>query len=526
MAKKRDDDAKRDELEAAETEDEAAEIADEDETVDAAPEEAAEEDAKAAADEATEEAAAEDEELAAAEAEEEPEEVEEEKPRLKPKVTGLTLTLCILNVAAALGFLFLLMLDYEKRQAFTFAAFSHEMVLSSVGTNEDKEGATAGAAAQPIPGDAFQLTIYGAEIPPDVLRELMSDLGNPVGSIEQEMARLKGALPGEIQGVAKQGVDALKDDAAKRKKIGELLYPLCRDPMQVEKLEKRISGAQGPAALDPLVQDAYERRILADILLPVEVFRPSDPERALLEKVADLDATKLEDVRDLLSRRLDAASKDKYDGSVHFGKDWDNQPRWTIEKRQNAAFILVSVAYARKHLDRNAKLEDQLLAPKGLERAQRISGLYDFTQACQAYDDAVRKLETRVLDAIALEREGFQLEANKEKRSAGFADKHVALINQIRQVQLRIRQAEERVKDLEQQRDRAAKLVEERTKLRTDVQTRIVEERAKTAKAAEELRELQKQLFDAQRVLADAVETNVQLARQIRQLSGVKEAQP
>lgn len=539
---KRDDD---DDFDASEAEvEEAAEIADADDEV----AEAAEDDA----------------EVADADAEDyEDEPYEEEKPRLKPKVTMLTLVLCLLNVLAALGFVFMLMLNYDRRQAYTFLAAQQEFQLIGAGTLEDREGETAGEATLPAQklssqelkaahaerrvgpasgefspvenGIRFQLNT--GDLAPEVLKEWMSDVGEPVGTIEEEFNRLQKKLPGEIQAAADKVVENYKkaDDATKQNKVLSLLYPLCLNPMQVQRLEKKVRGdankvpATLGAPLDQMLKEAVERRILADILIPVEMFRPSAPDRRVLENVADVNEVKLDDVRKLLSDRLSAAASDKYDGGVHFGEEWNGQKRWTIEKRQNGAFLLLCLALTPNYaqLEKGAKFEDRFLNPKGLERAQRISGIYDFTAACKAYNDVAKRLEKRIADAIALDREGFYHQvANEMKRSVGFADKHAELIFRIRQVQIQIATAEKRLEDLKGQRDRAAKLVEERTDHKVKVEKQIVQDRAATAKRVAELRELQQQLHRALVELADAAEANAQLADSIRRLSGVKGAQP
>src|SRR5207244_12160799 len=96
---------------------------------------------------------------------------------------------------------------------------------------------------------------YTGERTPALFKELMGDLGNPVGSIEEEMARIKGTLFNDIQGVAGQLAESMKaDDAAKRAKIAMLLYPLCFNPLQVENLAKTIKNAQG-GSLAALLED-------------------------------------------------------------------------------------------------------------------------------------------------------------------------------------------------------------------------------------------------------------------------------
>jgi hypothetical protein len=513
----------------------------------------AEEAAHAEEAEAEDAAKAEDAEKADSEAgDAEPPEGEEaqapEKPTPKPKITGLTLTLCILNVAAVFGFVFLVILDYGKRQAYTYAAYQNEFHLRGVGLNEERDGVTAGVETLPRQRltpealkaafssrggasvsepfapveDGLRYHLYGES---EQLKELVKDLGT-AGNIEDEMARIKGGLFNQIEAVAKELSQSMEkaDEAAKKAQIAMLLYPLCFNPMQVEKLEAKIKNAKGNMMVTAMLEDAVQRRILADILLPVEMYRPGDPkETAILEKAADKDEVPLDKLQQLMKDRLDEAAAAKYDGKVHYGPEWSQVPRWTIEKRQNAAFLLVSLAYANKHLP-GKKDDEQLLDPKNLERAQRISGLFDFTQACVNYNEAVQKLEQRVIDAIALDREGFFVQAGA--RSDSFADRHAAAVQQIRLVQLQIRQAQERVKDLQDQIDRAKKLVEDRTAQKTETEDRINQERKITAKRAEELRVLQQQLYRALAELADAADINARLEADIRRLSGVKGSEP
>jgi hypothetical protein len=199
----------------------------------------------------------------------------------------------------------------------------------------------------------------------------------------------------------------------------------------------------------------------------------------------------------------------------------------TAEKRQNAAFLLVSIAFARKHLDPGAKLDDQLLVPNGLLRAQRIVGLYDFTAAAQQLAQAFASLNERVVRALAVEREGFQVEVNNQlKRSEGFVDKQALEVSRIRDEQLNIRKAEERIKDLESQLARTKKLYEERVAHVKDLGDRIAKARVQTQKDAEDLRAMQRQLFEAHKKLADAAEINLRLERQVRELSTSKRNEP
>jgi len=531
MAKRDDDDLDVDDIADDEADDEADEAEEADEDADDA------EDAEDADDEGG------DDDDGASDDDEEAEEAEPAKPVKKAKITGLTLTLIILNVLASIGFLFLLLMNYERRQGFTHAGIEHEAVAIGVGTEEDQKGATAGTVTLPqgrlsskelsdaVPGGetvgawegGFDYLLYGDAVSDEVRKKLLSDVGEPVLTIEEEMRRLKTSLPAKIEETAKSILDGAKGDADKRTKISFLLLPICFDVLQVDKLDKRIQAAQG-AELDALLLDAGQRRLVADILNPVEIYRPGDIEskKPFIEKVADLDLMKLDDVKEALTRRLDAAAKDKYDGETFLGKQWDNQPRWTIEKRQNAAFLLVSIGYLRNPMSVAPKtpFEERLLIPNGDKRAQRIAGLYDFTAACANYIEALETLQDRVQTALLVDREGFSIKVdNQDRQSDGFVDRRADAIQNIRDVQLNIRRAQERFADLTQQKDKANKLYKDRLAHVKDVQARIQKARTQTAKDAEALRKLQDELFEAQKVLADADALNQRLLREIQLLN-------
>jgi hypothetical protein len=542
MAKRDDDDLDIDDIaEGADEADEAEEAADDADEVEDADDD---EDAEEADDEGG------DDDDGASDDEDEAEEEEPAKPVKKAKITGLTLTLIILNVLGSIGFLVLLLMNYERRQGFTHAGIEHEATVAGVGTEEDQKGVTAGTSTLPVPrsmsadelsnavpgGDrvaawegGFDFLLYGDAVSPEVRKKIMSDAGEPVLTIEEEMRRLKTALPAKIEETAKSILDSAKGDADKRTKISALLLPICFDVYQVDKLDKRVQAAQG-AQLDALLMDVGQRRIIADILNPVEIYRPGDIEskKPFIEKVADLDLMKLEDVKDALTRRLDAAAKDKYDGETFLGKQWDNQPRWTIEKRQNAAFLLVSVAYARNPMpEPKASFEEKLLIQNARKRAERIAGLYDYTAACANYIDALETLQDRVQTALLVDRDGFSIKIKgQDRQSQGFVDRHADAIQDIQDIKLNIRRATERLGDLTKQRDDANKLYKERLAHVKNVEARIVKARSQTAQDAQKLRKLQDELFEAQKVLADAAAINQQLLEQIDMLTRTPEQAP
>jgi DNA repair exonuclease SbcCD ATPase subunit len=267
----------------------------------------------------------------------------------------------------------------------------------------------------------------------------------------------------------------------------------------------------------------------------VNIYRPSDLEKFAVEKIADLDAFKLDQLQALLQQRLDHAIAGRYSSELHVGKAFDDvaaeagpnaQERDAIEKRHAAAFLLFALSQLR------APDSAEPLLPNQFERAQVVSGLYEFAQAAQNYVRSLRELEGRVLDAIAADRRGYEVTIRKKLddgkevevpgTTSGFVDEHAAEIARLKKVVAHIRHAEERLKDLQSQRDRYQKQHEERLAHLTETTKKLTDARANTAKTLAELQQLQKELFRAQVELSDAAERNFRLEALIRQAEGMK----
>src|SRR5262249_18284730 len=69
------------------------------------------------------------------------EEAYEEEPRGRTSL--LTVILCVLNVAAAAGFTFLLVMDYQKRQSWSRAVFLHDLKITGLPLKEETDGTSA-----------------------------------------------------------------------------------------------------------------------------------------------------------------------------------------------------------------------------------------------------------------------------------------------------------------------------------------------------------------------------------------------
>ncbi len=484
------------------------------------------------------------------------------KPKPKGKNTTLTLVLCGFNVAAALAFIVLLLLDYNKRHEWTYAAFMNELFIQGLPLQSEEIGISASrvsGARQKLStkqisdvlsqrggkgsGEAFWVvdepfsnSITPQALTPVVLKDYFGNLGTPVSTLEEEVKRLKEKVLADIANAARGAAGALKDDDAKRKFASRVLLSLAYDVHQVEALDKKIKAAKGKA-LDDLIEDACQRRMLVDILAPCEIFRPGAVSAPLQNKVADLDKFKLDELQNLLRKRFDVAIADKFDGDVHLSKDWDAEKRLTTEKRATIGFLLLTIATLQKP-EADAKQPDNInyvaLYPDGsgagtpnMLRAQTVLGLYEFAAAAQNLPVAWDVLEKRMAQAIQVDREGytfvytdkggkFKDSANKPARNDAFIDKHATEIQALRDVVLEIRKAENTLAALKVQNATAQKIYEFRAEQLKELTARLQGARTVTKAKVAELNELQKQLFQAQQVLAGAQDRNLSLEKAIQ----------
>src|SRR5205823_12228882 len=97
-----------------------------------------------------------------------------------------------------------------------------------------------------------------------------------------------------------------------------------------------------------------------------------------------------------------------------------------------------------------------------------------------------------------------------------FLDKHRAQVQRIRDLADKVTQAKERHRIAAEQSKQAKKLYEDRLEHQEVITKKVVGARKETGRLAGELRELQRQLFQAQVELAEAAEINYRLEREIR----------
>ncbi len=160
-------------------------------------------------------------------------------------------------------------------------------------------------------------------------------------------------------------------------------------------------------------------------------------------------------------------------------------------------------------------------------RAQTVLGLYEFAASAQNLPVAWDVLEKRMAQAIQVDREGYTFVytdkggkfkdfVNKPARNDAFIDKHATEIQALRDVVLEIRKAENTLVALKLQNATVQKIYEFRAEQLKELTARLDVARKVTSTKVAEINELQKQLFQAQQVLAGAQDRNLGLEKAIQ----------
>jgi hypothetical protein len=142
--------------------------------------------------------------------------------------------LAILNVLAALGFVYLAAADWGKRHAWAYSVFRHELIIDGLPVDESETSADDKA---PI---VDRISDKSAE---DIFRQAG---GQPVKTQRAAVKQLHDQVRAKIQGAT--------DEAAQRQALYDTLLPLTRNFRERELLEERILGKE-KAPIDQLLSD-------------------------------------------------------------------------------------------------------------------------------------------------------------------------------------------------------------------------------------------------------------------------------
>ncbi|MBM4071847.1 MAG: hypothetical protein FJ271_23420 [Planctomycetes bacterium] len=470
-----------------------------------------------------------------------PEDSEDRPARPKPGVTPLTLILCVLNVLAAGGFLFLLAMDLSKRQAWSHAVFMHDLALQGVPLDEEAKGPSASqitfprqtVGAEELKNAMSQRAVKGSEgvlpatftvtaiKPEDLTPETLNDWfkgieGGPVKTLDEEIGRVKKELPEKIAAAAQEVAASVKTEADQRALLQQYLLNMAYTIYQVQDVAKKVKDLPAAQLNDKLV-DAAQRRLLIDILVPLDASRPAEVSDRTLQQVSQLDKLPLDRLQNLLLRRIDELLADKFEPTLHFGKDWADQTRDTVDRRHAIAYFLFTLSQVKKP---NSN-PPQTLYP--VERVQAVVGLHQSALSAQALARALVGVQDRLLGALSADRDGgvFQGKDGPD-RTAGFVDRYRDEVQRLRTLVSLLKLRQNRLDDLQLRIKGHTENRDDRAKQVKDVTKKIIEARTETARQMAELAKMTDRFFTAKRQLADAQEVNLRLERQIGIYEGLK----
>jgi hypothetical protein len=478
--------------------------------------------------------------------------------RPTPKVTMTTYILIGLNLLAAPAFLYVLFADHEVHTQHVYRTIYNFTRIYGLPLESEETPASIYAETRSVirlnaeqlkaafigrrtgfspPGsepfvavdESVPMHIRPSDMSEMLLKDVFSEVSNPVKTLDAEIKRIQDTLPGTIETAAKDVVAKTKAED-KRGAIKKILLPIAWDVWQVKRLNDKLDAVKDDA-LDDMLLDAVQRRIYYDILAPLNIHRAGADDDYKIEKMAAVDSYvmkfkdgdvklegyKIDDLKGFLLQRLKAAQAEKYDPEVHLGKRWPSDAasmtRDNNERRHVIAYILFT------HGQVQTPTLKEYLIPKGLDRAQVVSGLNEFTSASVQYVIAQRILQQRIAEAIRVDREGWILtlkDKGEISRTNGFIDEYEAEVQRLIRIFENIDTAQKRIADLTVQRDQFTKLYAQRDQQQKDIMKKLLSARQDTEKLAKDLRGLQKQLHESLLELADAAERNFRLEAQIR----------
>lgn len=499
-------------------------------------------------------------------------EVPPEKVGPRPKVTILTMILIFLNMVAALGFVFLMSLNFQKRQAWAFATFQRDLEIQGLPLKEEDHGQSASRAALPrmtFSGETLRAafskrggplarvpeafkdidepmahTIEPRYLTADILKAYFGDaLGPTVPTLEDEIARLKTEFPRMVADAAKARVEIVKkiaDPDKRRDEVRRLVLPAAYSTKQIRDINTLITTASADKLLE-ILDEGLQRRLILEALTPVETFRPGTldkkDDKFLIIRAGDLEAYPLAELKRQFEKRMDAAVADKFDGEMFFGEPFAGKPRGSIEKRMTIGLTLLSIAHVHEPVDDGKP--PKYLAPEGVERAKKVLGLWEFAHSALNYTFCLgmlygetyferdkagkdRIVSVGLLTNIKADREGFMIiedPKTKEKKvlpGASFWDRHDAIVGEIIDLQRDLHATKGRLDAAAAQNKLAEKTYSARVTHLADTVDRLSKSRARTLELVAKARELQEQLFEAQVRLVDAAEANFRLEEDIR----------
>ena len=374
--------------------------------------------------------------------------------------------------------------------------------------------------------------------------------GPPLATIDEEVQRVKEEFFKKVDELAETALqEAIKigqaDVAALKKKnnlstfqqqeiindakrglVANLLLSQAYTAHQIDTMYKAI---RMQTELDEFAKDAFKRRVYLDVLQPLQYYRPwgrkpqpkdpnappptkpnpkpaTIPAYEIVENGADFTQIPLEKLREQLEKRFDLALEQTTPDGFQQG---------SIEKRNSASFLLVTVSYA---IDPTTR---KMIFPEMPERELVVLGLFSFVDAMNDLAGTIQSRSKLIESKSDVDRDGgtyLEKIGAKPLRIDNYKEKYDRWLTSLSQLVRDIKTYEEQLGESLKQREDSRKQFQKRKAEYESILSDLLKERKKSAKLALELKNLEDHLFRIQRLSAAAGERNLEMEAEIRRL--------
>jgi hypothetical protein len=434
--------------------------------------------------------------------------------------------LAFLNVLGVLGFISLGMMDYARRQAWSYLVYRHELVITGLPLDKaetDKEG-----------------HLLWERMSQQTAKELFPT--NPVFTQVEEVQRVKKALDGKLRATS-EAKKQLHDAAvvllpfaitnAQREDLISLRAYL-KDDSTYDTLKKQMGKAQeralellkieaeNPARADRkkrTPQEAFSEMLYlggGDIKRPFEqaflkaakgdLKRPLD--ELMAETLESLRAEKMAEVDRLFTEALADENVDDF-------KRWQANPG--LRRERIARLLMLTVELTPE--DAKAPASGNLWEAPGYKRVLNVIGLKAAMPAINRQAQILGQFAEQLRVESGTERTiSSDLAEEMERERTRFITLHQTYLDYL---QSRATQVAEQEKLLARKKDQAGKqkdLVDARKKDVADYEEKLAAAQKVTAAELDKVRKMSKGLFEVRRDTRNANQVNLEYEGQIRRM--------
>ena len=468
-------------------------------------------------------------------------------------------TLAVLNVVAALAFVYLAFQDYAKREAWAYANFVHDVAVNGLPLDANAKDDRGG----PLVYDLADQT----------KKEWFGGNGGPVSTQVDEVNRVKGLVDAKI--------GALNDDPMKQTvEYARILTPFARHNTEREWLigvRNYLAGADASALLDKRLHDAFPAAVQVYQARPdaqtfPEAFERAShalggvPAKAFEENFVRLLPAKPEKTFEGAAKAAQAVKpamgatpeQEAHDRAVAFLADLRDDPKATLRKPGDDP-VTTKDTLDEVYGQTQTAVRDQLKTELDNLFGEALNGPPSFATPTDHLRDAQRQAVAHLLfnvvesllpegaaekgvfaspdytrfiyvvglaaavseindQAGVLRRIGEELRSARQLERGEFADAHRTLIDELQARAVTLQYSTELLEKKKQQLADEEALVMRRRDDVKQAEEKLAEARAQTEKQMTELRAKSESLHKMRLESRDVLGENLELEKQIRGL--------